>query len=83
MDKKGIEPAGIGLDDTGRVVLSDAELDRACSNETPLAGAGITNGLNCTNSANCDNSLNTAQCTNSAGACSGSSNMRSCGVASR
>lgn len=78
MKRRGIELAEISLDETGRVILSDAELDRACSHEIPLAGAGIVNGGNCSNAGGCQNSSNSGQCTNSAGACSGASNHQSC-----
>ena len=78
MERKSVDTNEIEIDESGRVILSDADLEAACMTDAVLAGAGITNGLNCSNTAGCQNSSNTAQCTNSNGACDGASNFNRC-----
>lgn len=79
MGMRGVYPEQIALDESGRVILSDAELDDACTAELPLAG-GTINPLSCTNLSNCQNSANTSVCTNAIGACAGAGNLQSCTV---
>jgi hypothetical protein len=74
---------GLMLDELGRVILADEDLDRVESFGNLSAGGintactGSTNNGTCTNSV-CSNSSNGA-CTNQL-VCGGSSNVRGCAV---
>ena len=79
MNKEPLSANNIALDRDGRVVLSDAELQRLCEDPSlgSAGGAGF-NGLGCSNERNCGNTVNQQSCTNSAGACDGTYNANSC-----
>lgn len=75
---KGIELEGIALDEEGRVILSDHDLERACADHDLTTAGGTINNTYCTNNANCAGSINNSSCTNASGACVGSTNGHAC-----
>jgi len=68
--------SNIEIDESGRVVLSDAELDKLISTSDVVTSGGVGSiNEGCSNIGECANTLNTSSCTNSL-SCGGSMNSR-------
>ena len=81
MKKRETAPFKVTLNEDGRVVLSDSELEMLVQ-DVELASAGgdeLSSNGSCTNGGGCSGSLNTRNCTNS-GTCTGTNQLRCDGV---
>jgi hypothetical protein len=76
MSEFSLNAAAVSVDEAGRVILGDVELDAICNDALLVTaggdGPGSTNTGTCTNDGNCSGSRNTS-CTNVA-ICSGATN---------
>lgn len=73
MKKTQVDIDAIAVDDEGRVILSDAQLE-AMAFAHELATAGSNSNRGCTNFQGCGGSSNSGGCTNVTGACGGATN---------
>lgn len=74
MAKKNDLSKLVSISDTGRITLTDDNLDAlVSSSELDIAGGSGSVNESCTNSGDCSGTMNTASCTNTA-VCDGSLN---------
>lgn len=80
MRKPVVDPAAVSLDETGQIILSDADLAVLEGIETRILAGGSNSECNgrvnssCINDGACNDSVNSVTCTNS-GQCNRSGNQ--------
>lgn len=80
MSTRKLDLLNLHVTNTGRVVLSDADLEllgEHYSSHGMAGGDNSPNNTNCTNTTSCQGSTNTG-CRNHFGKCGGSTNSHSC-----